>query len=706
MLKINQLPPLSKLMDLSDNYSAERWLELRALFRAWILLQEYPDLVLHRLGNIYLPPHQRIILYMLHRGAGSNIVIASRGTAKSSTVCVLYVLYMAMISSTRKGVLLSATGFRGGQNNFNDAARWLAGGWDSQTGPATYFRACIPRKDSPVSRGQSKWEIVFDSFSTITTLPTKDPDLIRGERGNDLSFDEANFLTKELIDKVAIPFLNVEQDMRHGGAYADPNRVFYTTTVDYGWRPFQARVQATKEAIRRDYAAKELMTRRQWRKWKQLDNQDLHDNTYLEIDYTDLLIRRRLKTRDGKTYEITWPDTEIPLTYDPRGIPFTERDSEGRITRNSSACAYYKTYSIAKRHLERGLFDGSTDEASWKSEQRNIVDTDVGDVYGHALVDRAACVLSGSFAVSYKALPKKWVQKFGEVDYEPQIMWRCDDPCVLGVDYARSNDFCAFVVIRMGPLAKKDFDPILNEGRTAWSNVVWAEQHRGMSSKAAADKIRQLMERYNLIWFDDPTNDDKWLACRGIGLDLLGGGTAIRDELCWINDEEVPSGEYRLYDPLDKDEKIRAYIKDERTLPIIDGITASDQMNDKLVEYTKGMMEQSLLYLAKFLPDSERPSSSAELDVGYRAVHALDRQLRKLRQSPTQTWRKFYIAGDSKQDHNKKDLWAAFIYAAKQVRAHMIRQQQIDNTPPPMGAVRTVAGAKRGQTNQAVGARK
>lgn len=703
MLKLRRLPTLASLMALEDGYSAERWLELQALFRPLVLLQEYPDIAIGVLSNIYMPPHQRMILYQLHRGAGNNLVIASRGTAKSSTVCVLYTVYMGVTFSHRKGVMLSATGFRGGQNNFNDAALWLSGGWDSQLGPATFFRASIPRRDTPVSRGQSQWSMTFDSHSMIITLPTKDPEAIRGIRGQDLSFDEANFLTEELIDKVAIPFLNVTQDMRHGGAFADPNRVFYTTTVDYSWRPFQKRVAAARQALNRDVEAKRAMDNGQWGTWKKLDAAELHETTLTQFDYTDLLIRRRLTTRSGVTYQVTYPDKEIPLTYDPRGIPFTERDAEGKLRRRSHPTAYYQTYAIAKRHLERGLFDGSVDEAGWKSEQRNVVDTAIGDVYSHELVDRASCT-GHRYIISADALPDVWTEKFGDVDYESPIMWKCSDPCVLGVDYAPTSDFCAFVVIRIGPLSTTDFNPMTNLGNTKWSNVIWSEQHKHMSGKDGANKVRQLMDRYNLVWYDEVTKD-KWDSCRAIGLDTRGGGTAVRDELCWVNDEELPDGEYRIYDPYDKDPRIAAFIKDERALPMLDALTTSDRDNDKLVEYTKGMMEQGLLYLAKFIPDSERPISSAELDIGYRATHTLDQQLRKLRQRPTASWRKFYMEGNTEKDTNKKDLWAAFIYAAKQVRAHLIRKQQIDNTPPPMGLRVTRVNKNKGQSARATGAR-
>jgi len=88
------------------------------------------------------------------------------------------------------------------------------------------------------------------------------------------------------------------------------------------------------------------------------------------------------------------------------------------------------------------------------------------------------------------------------------------------------------------------------------------------------------------------------------------------------------------------------------------------------------------------------------LHIGYDAMKSLDAQLRKLRQAPTKNFRSFYIEGDTAKAQNKKDLWAAFIYAAKQMRAHIIRQRQIDDTPPPMGAriSRVGSGRTHGRT--------
>jgi hypothetical protein len=704
MLALKRLPRLPQLQDALRGYSAEERLEIELLAKPLVLLQELPDVALVALSGVVLPTHQRTLLYQMHRGVGNNVVVASRGTSKTSCVCVLYAGYCGLVMPKRTLVTLSATGFRGGQFIFQDMERWLRGGWDSQEQVPPFFAASIPR-DALVNKSQNYWMVEYDSFSRNVTVPTKDEDAIRGLRGHVLLIDEANLASDSLIDRVAKPFLNVKTDFKHGGAFASSNQVFYTSTLDYSYRPFMERVRAARQGIERDYAAYQALQAGNWELYRALDREELHANTYTMFDYTDLLIREQFVTRTGQRYRVRWPNPLIPPTHDERGIPFTALDERGEPIRHVGPTTYYSTYPVDKESLERALFDGSADTDSWLSEQRNIVDDSVGAVYSHALVDQASCV--GEACITpFEAMPDyyrnacKGIQR----DYVAPVLWECTDPCVLGVDYAPNSDFCAFVVIRLGPVAGGEYNYLTHLGRTTWSNVVWAEQHRKMPARDAAEKVRELAARYHLVYFHEPHVDDPWLACRGIGLDMKGGGSSVRDELVFLN-QDVPPGQYRFYDPLDKDERFVLYATDARAKPILDCIQPSDQLNDRLVEFTISQMNSRQLYLPKYVDRIERARTDRKLDLGFEATRALDHQLRKLQQRPTTNYRKFYMAGDTKRDENKKDLWAAFIYAARQMRAHLIRQSQIDNTPPPLGARITTVGSKRGTHGRAPGAR-
>lgn len=706
MLSLKPQPKIADLLALDERLSAERWMELSALWKPMIVLQGLPDIALIIESGVYLPPHQRAMLYTAHLGATTNLYPCSRGTAKSTTLGVLYSSYCNLHFARRNWITLSATGFRGGQYIFNDVENWMQGGWGSQTLDKPFFRSSVPNKPNPVKRAQNYWEVIYDSLSKNLTMPTQNEDLMRGARAKDLIIDEANIAEKTMIEKVAVPFLNVKDDMRHGGVYGDDNRLFLLSTVDYSWRAWAGMIAAAKTAQQRDFEAYTALKAGDRQRYAKLRAQGLLEYNLTQYDYSDIFIRRYITTRDGRVMEVSYPDREIPLVRDERGLPFLYRDATGRLRRESPPVEYWPTYSLDKRSLERGLFDGSADEAGWKAEQRNITDTAVGDVYHNVLVDEASCE-GERCIIPYKKLPESWRQKYQQeqLDYIPPVLWSCTDPCVLGVDYAPLKDFCAFVVIRMGFLGKGDFDPFTHTGFTPWSNVIWCEMYRQMSYREVADKIRMLGRRYNLYWVDDYYADPE-LACRAIGLDMFGGGHGVRDELAFLNGD-LPEDGVRIYDPFDPDDRVREFKKDAHTLPMLNAIKPSPQLNETLVDFTIAQMQQGYLYLPKWVDKSERTAGHREIDVGYDASRALTRQLRKLRQEPTKSHRRFYMDGDTNKVENKKDLWAAYIYAAKQLRAHLIRQQQIDNTPPPIGARIARAGSKmgRGINGRAAGAR-
>jgi hypothetical protein len=697
MREIRNQPKLSELLRLESRFSATEWLEIETLARPLVLFQELPDIAIICQSGLYLPPHQRSMMHAAHTGSQEFIVVGSRGTSKSSTFGVIYSAYMNTNFAMRNLVTISATGFRGGQLIFNDIERLMDGGFSSQQAIPPFLRAGVATKPNPVKRAQNYWSIQYDSKSENLTIPTKDPDAMRGIRAKDLMIDEANTADKSMVERVAGPFLNVMGDMRHGGAYAEANRMFQMSTVDFSWRPFYEQYKAALEAMRIDWLAAEAKREGDRARYLALDGQHtLGSTTVLKFDYVDTMIRRELTTREGKRYQVNFTDTEIPLTTDTRGIPYLDRDAEGKLLVEGKPVQYWKTYAIDKAKLEQGLRNGTSDTAAWKAEQRNIVDTAAGDVYSHDLVDAASCV-GERFIIPYKKLPETWQTKYvsDQRDYEPGVQWTCADPCVLGVDYAWSSDFCAFVVIRLGPMGKGTFDPFTHEGKTTWSNVVWCEQHQRMTHKEVADRIREFRLRYNLYYVHDTWVTDKSLNCRAVCIDMRGGGNGVRDELALFNGEYTYTDP--IYDPDDKDDRVRAFQLNDKAVPMLDAFSATGPWNERLVEYTRAQMEQGLLYLPKYVPVDERPKGKRELHIAYEASRNLSVQLRKLQQEPTQNGRRFYMEGDLSQNENKKDLWAAFIYAGKLMRAHLLRQRTIDESPPAQAMRVMQVGSSRGR---------
>lgn len=675
--------------------TAEERIEVGDLIRPITLLQKYPDYALIYLSGIVLPPHERTIIYALADGYENNVVIGSRGTSKTSAVCVLFAGWKGLLFANKKLVTIG-TGFRAGQLIFEDTAKWLEGTWQSQNTELQYFRTSCPN-ENVIKRHQNYWQIDYDSHSSNLTVPTNDPNKIRGIRGHLLFADEANSIDWTLITEVAESFLNVQGDFEHGGAYAEDNQIFYTSTIDFSWRPLQNVIRAAEESIERDYTAMNHLKAGRYDDYYDLLRKGIGKYQYICFDYTDVLIRRKLHTRDGRKMRVNWPNPKIPLTTDPQGIPYIEMDANGRMMRHGRPTQYYRTYPISKSKLEQPLFEGTTDESSWLAEQRNVVESASGDVYNNTLVDKATNVRN--CIVPYNRTSKEYQAAFkeSEEDYTAPLMYECSDPVVIGVDYATQSDFSAFVVIRLGPCATGEYNYLTHHGKTDWCNVIWAEQHRHVSHRDVADKLREFLVRYpNVLFYHEPYLTDTWQLCRGIGLDMKGGGSGVRDELAYINDHVLGSNQYRVYDPLDRDPRIQAFASDPSSKPMLDAIWPSAELNDRLVTFTVAQMETNLLYIAKYLESSKRPKNKRELDVGYEGVKGLSWQLRKLRQEPGTNWRKFFMEGDKELTTNKKDYWAAFIYASKQMRAHIIRQRRIDDAPPPMAALVTQINSGRG----------
>lgn len=650
---------------------------------------------------------------------GDHLFLLEDGTVthNSTTVCVLDSALIAMLYAKKRIVVLSATGFRGGQNILNEMERWSQGKWDSQLPDISFVNDSIERTTNTrnlVHRAQNYWQISWGSDCITKTLPTNDEDRIRGERAHVVFLDEANISEDSLVSKVIRPFLAVKGGFDTGGANATSNMACYTLTVDYAWRSFMKTVQAAKDGIRRDFEIYHAAQRGDSETRDALTRLGSLQYTFVSFDYSDTIVREVITTRNGRKFKVKYPNANaeflarpsLAFRDMPEGIPFTERDADGRIRIESSPLRGLTTYPIEKQGIERTLRDGSSEEASWLAENKNVVDSAAGDVYPHAVMDRVACVGDAN-VVPWSDCGPAWQQKYADEPdrgFTPPVMYECDDPCVLGVDVANgARDFAAFSVFRVGPAAEGDFNPLGTRalGKTPWSNVVWQEQHRLMSYRDIADKIRQFKKRYNLVFHHEPWKDD-WEWCRAIGCDDRGGGTAVRDELLYLNIEthNIPQGEFRIFDPLDKEEKI-GFVKNDpigtRAIPMLDMIAANDTMNDRLVEFTLGQMKVGKLFIPKWLDESRRPDRDRKYEIGYLGARVLDHQLRKLQQAPTARARKFFMPGDAEDAKNKRDAWASFIYGAKQLRAHLIRLGTISTQPPAVGGVRTTINSKRGQ---------
>jgi len=116
-------------------------------------------------------------------------------------------------------------------------------------------------------------------------------------------------------------------------------------------------------------------------------------------------------------------------------------------------------------------------------------------------------------------------------------------------------------------------------------------------------------------------------------------------------------------------------------------------------------MTQGLLFIPKVWNDGDI-GVDKKYRVAIAGAESLAHQLRKLQRAPTKNYHTYFMPGDETLVENKKDLWAAFIYAAKQARAHIIRHRNLETVPVEAIAVKAVVNSNRGKNGIATGSKK
>jgi hypothetical protein len=652
------------------------------------------------LAGIALPPHERFWLGVFFADYKSNNVVASRGTSKSFSHASLAAPLKAVLFRNVAILTLSASGFRGGKELFRDTERMFDGTLKSQEPTGHFLKASVKSSSGKtIAKDPSMWTINLKSTSRYSTVPTNNPDQLRGLRANVVVQDEFNFLPPEISTKIIEPMLNVGGDFRRAASGGDSNKQYKISTIDFTVREWYKELQNAEQMKRNEYAAAQARRQGDWYEYDRLMNEKsgqlrTSSFSYNRFDYTDLLIPEVFVTVDGnKRYRTNYPlekgiERDDVLRYD-------ERDQQ----------SYWYTYPVDKRGLESPMLDGTVDPEIWLAEQRNCFISSSGNVFDFDLIQRVA----ERPLYTAKETPNTRRRKKDDEDdditkeefYAP-LMFTCNDPCVLGVDYGEADD-TAFVVIRLGELAEGDFDPFVERydertgrqilGNTPWNHICWAEAWNGRETSAAAEKIRELFERYNIVHTID---------IGGIALDKRGGGQSVRSDLGnpkppvlddgsadpeWNWDEAL-----KFFDPADTGEAGFAhYTAYNDPTKYWSGLRMLATQNQDNVEWTFGsraMMQAKRLYIAHWTPPSiwaERKgltNAGGEPDrqhpefkkweVGYTGIRRLKTQLQRIQMKVSETGViRFVMPGDRTKEEGKKDLWAAMIYAISLARQHL-----------------------------------
>lgn len=659
----------------------------------WVM-RRMPSHAIHWLTGIFLPPHERLWVGIGFADYKENLIVASRGSSKSFAFASLLAPHKALLYKNVTALMLSASGFRGGKQLFRDVERMFRGELRSQKLPGSFLmRSVVAAKgsaDRVIQRDPSIWTINLRSQSSYSTVPTNNPEQLRGLRATEIFVDERNFFAngQEVIHGVVRPMLTVGQDFIRTATGSDKNKIFQFSTIDYTVREWYPEIKAAEQLSLRQYRAYKAIKEGDWDEYDRLMNENdgelkTASFSYTRIDYSDLIVPEHVTAlSDGKTYKVNFP-------Y-PKGVTredILKYDEHDKVN-------YFYLYPVDKQGLETPLRNGTADEQIWLAERRNCFIESSGNVFEYDLIHRIA---------------ERPIYDFGEIpgyenreeEFYAPILYTCGDPCVIGVDYARESDETAFVVIRLGELAEGEFDPLLTTedekgrvvlGNTSWNSIIWAESWGKMEAEQAANKIREMYERYNII---------HTASIGGIALDQKGGGSAVRDALGNpkppVGDDGLPDPNWnaadivKMYDPEDRGgfAHYAAYNNPREYWGGLKLINANNHDNMDWTFGTRALMQQKKLYIGfweppsvwarekkilnrGFEPDRNNPEF-LKWEAGYNGIKRLKEQLIRIQRKHSETGvLRFVMPGDRAKEEGKKDLWAAMIYAVSLARQHLV----------------------------------
>lgn len=646
-----------------------------------VRLRRDPVLVARLIHGINVPPHQRRMLKVMWMGFQENHLIGSRGTAKSASWSSIGQVVHAETHFKLKYMSLSASKFRGGKLILEEADDFISGRFQGQKIMPLFSRAAI-RHENVIKRESDRWFIPFTTRSTITTIPTGNVETARGYRANRLVLDEADNWPNDVITKYFKPFLNVKSNHARPGEESTSNSIFRCGTVTYAHTDWGKTLQDVDMMLKRRHKAQMALKDEDYDTYHDLMSEDRRrlwnfSASVQRWDYTDLLLPTVIESQiNDSKFEVHYPFID-PDTYklavNPKAVmKYDLRDDK----------EYIYTYPLDKEQIEQELDSGVTDFDTWAAENRCLMIDAKGDVYSHQLLQKAT---------ETELFDAAWLKKHGwdvmeKGAYTPPLLYECSDPCVIGMDPARTSDFAAFVVIRLGELVDEDvpYDPLTGHGHTPWNNVIWAESFRKVTIRQMVERLYELKERYNLVV---PLNPEKAYA---IGLDARGqaSGATIRDELAhpsaptddnglviqgWMSPDPI-------YDPMD--EEYRHLATNQKAWAGLRLLWTTDQLNTDWVSYSKGQMETGNLYIAKYLDNNKRTESNERIDLGYLGVRQLRSQLERIQGEPTKYHMRYFIPGDETKLANKDDLFKAFLYAVSAMRSHQVLMSKKPKTVP------------------------
>jgi hypothetical protein len=596
-------------------------------------------------------------------GFKDNVFVSSRGTSKTFVIGSLFPPTKGLLFRNTDVLVASASRFRGGKKVLQDSSRLFRGSLRNQENVPKWGAASLMHYPRTLKKDPDMWSMEFTSNSQVYTVPTNTEETVRGLRATTLVLDERNTFDGDAIQNVFIPFMIVGTDFDRPALDANSNQIFSIGTIDYSFKDWYKEIMSAKNKAELEYDLHKAMMEQDWELYdsikkkhgSRLETTSLH---YARYDYTDLLIPTIING-----HKVNYPGA---------------KEGANTIYDHQDDVTYTYTYPVEKTTIEAPLYEGIADPESWMAEHRNQFIAAAGEVFSIDLVERC----TGPIFSNKDEVANKWKKSIKDDErYLPPVLYESKDPCVLGVDVARSSDFTAFVVIRWGDGVPGNYDTstysmATHSGYSTFSNVIWAEQHQKMTAKETANKVRQLRKRYNIIAIRD---------IQGIYMDARGGGTAVRDELAIPSPDVDEEGNVdprwtqpeKVFDPEDKDERLgKDLLFDENAWYGLRLLWTTDQFNHESVGFARARMQATKLYIGAWKPMLLRDDKTEKMHAGYLGVQTLKKQLLRIQAEPTASAFKYVMPGDPLKLENHKDMFFAFIYAASGLKEWIISVEQ------------------------------
>ena len=283
--------------------------------KALYTLRRLPAHAVHYMAGVYLPPHERMWLSIMFSGYRENNIIGSRGTSKSFTHASLGAPIYDLLHNNSHTLVLSASGFRGGKLLFEDIDRLYRGSLRSQEMDEPFLSVSVDgvTRKKVLTRHPDMWYVKHRSDSQTTTVPTNNPDTLRGIRATNVIVDERNTFDGDVVQTVIRPMLNVGKEFRKTAKGINQNKIFQVSTIDYTFRDWYPEIEAQTSLAKREYEAMKALKEGDFREYDTLmeaDEAALKGASYSvsRVDYTDLIIPDEVDCiTENKVYEVHLP---------------------------------------------------------------------------------------------------------------------------------------------------------------------------------------------------------------------------------------------------------------------------------------------------------------------------------------------------------------------------------------------------------------